>query len=394
MRLLFIKRSVPFPRASGQDVHSFQMMKALGELGHEVGLATVDEPSCAALDGLRLDHRISLARVANNKKGEEVRLTHFQERFRSYYGVERSWISSMRDAVACYRPDAVVGVGLDVLPYLGALKGTVRVWYAADEWVWHHLSQVRFCDRPSWKNLREAVVKGLYERAFAPAIDRAWVVSDVERRAIRWLAGVNAVDTLPNGVDASFFSPVDAKEINHSAVFWGRLDFGPNIQALQWFCRRVWPAVVHEVPHARFTIIGFNPSPAVRELARGGGITLRPNLSDLRAEVGSHAVVVLPFVSGGGIKNKLLEAASLAKPIICSRRGAVGVLANGSRPWIQADRPDQWSRAIVGLWNDRVERRRLGEEARRWVMENHTWTAAAHGAIEGLKDSLDMRMHI
>ena len=42
------------------------------------------------------------------------------------------------------------------------------------------------------------------------------------------------------------------------------------------------------------------------------GIDLVPDLPDLRDEIARHAAVVLPFVSGGGIKNKLLEAASMA----------------------------------------------------------------------------------
>ena len=39
------------------------------------------------------------------------------------------------------------------------------------------------------------------------------------------------------------------------------------------------------------------------------------NLPDLRAEVQRREIVVLPFVSGGGIKNKLLEAAAMGMPM-------------------------------------------------------------------------------
>ena len=38
----------------------------------------------------------------------------------------------------------------------------------------------------------------------------------------------------------------------------------------------------------------------------------------VRAGVAAHQVAVMPFVSGGGIKNKLLEAAAMARP----RRGS------------------------------------------------------------------------
>ena len=49
-----------------------------------------------------------------------------------------------------------------------------------------------------------------------------------------------------------------------------------------------------------------------------------PDLPDLREEIAAHQVVVLPFVSGGGIKNKLLEAAAMGKAVVCTRAGLRG----------------------------------------------------------------------
>ncbi len=162
----------------------------------------------------------------------------------------------------------------------------------------------------TWANVKQAAVKGLYERAYGPMLDRVWVVSEADRRAMQRVAGVGGVDVLPNGVDAEHFAPRERPEAPNSCVFWGRLDFGPNIQALEWFCRRVWPAVRQARPDAMFTIYGFQPSAQVRSLEKAGGVRIVPDLPDLRDEIAAHQVVVLPFVSGGGIKNKLLEAAA------------------------------------------------------------------------------------
>jgi glycosyltransferase involved in cell wall biosynthesis len=387
MRLLFVKTGLAWPRASGQDVHGFYMMKALGELGHDVALATVARPSRAAVEGLRLELEQSLGALdAHGESGAP--LTWLQDRFRSYYGIDQKSIDGLSRTADMFRADAVIAVGLEVLPYLAGIRGRVRVWYAADEWVWHHLSLCRFDQPQSWGNLKVAAVKGLYERAYAQVVDRAWVVSDSERRAMRWLAGVRAVDTIPNGVDGTHFAPRRSEEIPESAIFWGRLDFGPNIQALEWFCRRIWPAIRLEAPDARFTIVGFNPGAEVRSLAlEGEGITLKADVTDLRAEAGRHAVVVLPFVSGGGIKNKLLEAASLGKPIVCSRRACNG-LRRGPWPVIQANSVDDWTAAVVGLWGDAERRRRLGDDAREWVLTHHDWSSAARTAIAGLEQSV------
>jgi len=124
---------------------------------------------------------------------------------------------------------------------------------------------------------------------------------------------------------------------------------------------------------------------AVKKAANAPGITLIEDLPDLRQEVGSHAVVVLPFVSGGGIKNKLLEAAAMGKAIVCTPRVMSGL--KGDPPLVQAKTPAEWTAAIVDIWNNDARRRQLGTASRAWVLEHHTWTAAARDAIAGLEAS-------
>jgi glycosyltransferase involved in cell wall biosynthesis len=155
---------------------------------------------------------------------------------------------------------------------------------------------------------------------------------------------------------------------------------------LEWFCRRVWPLVRAARPAATFTVYGFQPTPAVRAFSGRDGITLVPDLPDLREEVARHQVVVLPFISGGGIKNKLLEAAGMGKPILCTPHACGGLRAEDSLPLVRARSRAGWVRHLLALWSDPAERRRLGEQARLWVLRRHTWVAAARiaaGSLEG-----------
>jgi glycosyltransferase involved in cell wall biosynthesis len=382
VRLLFFKERLAWPRSSGHDVHSFHMMKALADLGHEVSLVTVEEPAPEAIAGLALSQRRSLAGMGGGGGGSS--LTGLRERFRSYWGIDPARIEAVSRAADECGAEAVVVVGLGVLPYLGSIDGPRRVWYAGDEWVWHHLSQVRASEPASWGNLRDAAVKGLYERAYAPLLDRVWVVSEADRRALGWVLGSRGVDVVPNGIDGEHFRPIDGPEDEQTCVFWGRLDFGPNVQALRWFCHRVWPALRRVAPGARFTIYGFNPTDPVRSLAGRDGIELVPDLPDLRGEIARHQVVVLPFVSGGGIKNKLLEAAAMGKAIVASPHATNGLDLPSDPPVSRARTARRWVEEVSGLWADPGRRRGLGEAARRWVLENHTWEGAARVVLAGL----------
>lgn len=387
MRLLFVKEAMSWPRSSGHDVHCYYMMEALAGLGHDVALITAADPVPEAIAGLPLSLQRSFS-SAPADDGEALQLTRMQERFRSYWGIDRGRIRVVARTASEFEADAVIVVGLNVLPYLGAVTGCVRVWYAADEWVWHHLSQVRLFHRSTWGEVKPALLKGLYERAYQSLLDRVWVVTDRDRSAMRWAGGARTIDVIPNGVDGNHYRPVAVAELERTCTFWGRLDFGPNIQALDWFCRQVWPLVRQHVPDARFVIYGFSPGPAVHAMTRLHGVELIADVPDLRSEVARHQAVVLPFVSGGGIKNKLLEAASMAKAIVCAPRACNGLQMDCDLPLLLARKPAQWLSHLKMLWHDAALRSRLGGRARRWVSERHSWQAAALAAVRALEQSM------
>ena len=381
MRLLFVKHSLVWPRSSGHDVHTFHMMKACGELGHEISLATVVPPEPKAIEGLTLRHYVRLTAPSDEISGP-LTSTWLQGRFRSFWGVDDLHALALKRAVDTQRPDAVIIVGLDALPYFPALRGTVRIWYAADEWVLHHLSMLQLRGGQLIENLKAAAIKGLYERAHRRVVDRAWVVTDRDRVAMQRVAGIGRVDVLPNGVDSDFFKPGAEPVEDHTAVFWGRLDFGPNIQALEWFCRKVWPRIRAASAEARFKIVGFQPGDKVKDLANAPGITLEANVRDLRPVVRRQALAVLPLVSGAGIKNKLLEAAAMGLPVVCTPLATLGL--RGQPPVIIASSADEFADAVLAIWSDPQSREGRSKAIREWVKTNHSWRAAAETAMAAL----------
>jgi glycosyltransferase involved in cell wall biosynthesis len=196
------------------------------------------------------------------------------------------------------------------------------------------------------------------------------------------------VDLLPNGVDAAHYAPQSVAEQPESCTFWGRLDFEPNQQALAWFVEQVWPRVRDRMPTARFTVYGFQPTSTIEQMMTGPGLSLAANRPDIRADIATHAVVVLPFVSGGGIKNKLLEAAAMARPVIASPRALNGLRQADDNVFRRARTPDEWVTALVDLWSSAERRRVLGAAARSWVTTHHDWSAAARTAVAGVEASL------
>lgn len=382
MRFLFLKKSLNWPRSVGHDVHVFYLAQALARLGHAIGLATVEPPAEMAVAGLDLE--AGLHSLSSPSAPAPVRLSRLQRRFLRYWGSERAWIDATGEIVAEIRPDVVVAAGFDLAPCLAAVHGPTRIWYLADEYARRHWSMWKPLRPGTVRHLFQAFVNAGYERSYAIHYDRAWAVSDDEARAMRRIASAGAVDVIRNGVDSDWFAPGDEPRTPRSCVFWGRLDAAPNIQALEWFCRNVWPALRRKAPDARFSILGFAPNEPVRALAQEG-VSIVADLPDIRPQVRRHEVAVMPFTSEGGIKNKLLEAAALGMPIVTTPQGCAGLDSGGGLPMIVARTAGQWVNAVSGLWADAEKRAKLGGVARDWVLARHTWKAAAEAALAGLQ---------
>src|SRR5262245_16633376 len=117
LRLLFAKNELGYPRSSGHDIRAYNMMRAMEQLGHHVGLLTVVEPKPQALDGLRLAWR---GRWAANVPvtSPTPPLPSMQARYASYFGATDDLMLAVAAAVRQFDADALIGIGPDMPPYM------------------------------------------------------------------------------------------------------------------------------------------------------------------------------------------------------------------------------------------------------------------------------------
>ena len=370
MRLLFVKHSLVWPRSSGHDVHTFYMMKACAELGHEVVAGDrrpirspgARRPAARDTDSARRPSRPTRAPFAGDVAPDAVPIV---------LGRRDAQIAALQHAVADVSSRTRSSSSASTrCPTSRRSPDAVRIWYAADEWVLHHLSQLQ----SSLRTIREhlwaaAATKALYERAHRHVVDRAWVVSESDRRAMRLVAGMQQRGRPAQRRRRRVLSRRAPKPVeDRTAVFWGRLDFGPNIQALEWFCGSVWPRVRQSVPDARFTIIGFQPTDEVQKLAgRRRASSLLANVRDLRSDGpparGRRAAVRL--------RRRHQEQAARsrgARPADRLHADGVARLARHSRRSLTASSPEEFAAALVGVWSDAATAPAARRGRRDWVV--------------------------
>src|SRR5712692_4057672 len=121
VRLLFYKTDLAWPRISGHDVHAFNMMRAMSRLGARIGLVTLRAPSRDAASGLDLEMSVTLGESDVSPNGDVSPLSGLEERYRSYWGVDTRHIQTVGLMAKRFGAEAVVVIGLDALPMLGAV---------------------------------------------------------------------------------------------------------------------------------------------------------------------------------------------------------------------------------------------------------------------------------
>src|SRR5262245_34404236 len=186
LRVLCYKPTLGWPRTKGHDVALFHLTQELAGLGVRVGLVTATRPTERAVEGLQLDLLHALDEdplppgVELDPRG---RLSGLREKFRAYWGIPEKRVLGLAALARHFQADVVVASGLDALPMLGAVDSAARVWHAGDEWVLHHLSLMQATTPATWRELKPAAIKGVYEFVYGGLLDRIWVVTVPDRRA-------------------------------------------------------------------------------------------------------------------------------------------------------------------------------------------------------------------
>ena len=208
------------------------------------------------------------------------------------------------------------------------------------------------------------------EQRLLPQFDLVLATSDADRNRIQQLAPRARVTVYPNAVPLRFPSPVEEE---HCIAFSGNLEYHPNVAAVRFFARQVWPALRRQDPALRWLLIGRNQWAVARWTAGDPRIEATGPVEDPLAELARARLVVAPLLAGSGTRVKILEAWAASRAVVSTRVGAEGLPAIDGENLLLADSPEEILRAVWKLLEDEALRRRLGSAGRRVVEQQLCW---------------------
>lgn len=188
---------------------------------------------------------------------------------------------------------------------------------------------------------------------------------------------------LSTGVDTQYFSPGERVEDPQSIIFLGSMDWMPNIDAVHFFVKNVYPAIKKEIPTVRLYIVGRNPVDSIKMLEKKNmGIIVTGTVIDTRPYIDQAACAVVPLRVGGGTRIKIYEMMSMEKAVISTTLGAEGLgYINGENILI-ADESSKFSQIVINVLRDKSLRERIGKKARLYVEENCSWKVVTDRFVE------------
>jgi sugar transferase (PEP-CTERM/EpsH1 system associated) len=241
----------------------------------------------------------------------------------------------------------------------------------------------------AWINRREARLLARFEREIAEQADVSLFVSEAEATIFRSRSGLgrDRVRALDNGIDIARFDPAIFKHVDNPEpmiVFTGQMDYRPNIDAVEHFARRTFPAIRAKHPATLFAIVGRNPTPQVRKLAEVKGVMVTGEVPDVRPWIAAATVVVAPLEIARGVQNKVLEAMAMARPVVASSAAFEGIDATPGTHLLVADTAAyEMANAVSQLIADPALASQIGRAGRARMIARYDWEAQLR-ALDGM----------
>ena len=230
----------------------------------------------------------------------------------------------------------------------------------------------------------EARKMSRYERRALRKFHHVIAVSEHDRQQMLAMDPACAITVVPTGVDTQKYEVAPSASANPPRiVFTGSMDWEPNIDAVAYFCRQIFPGILAELPSAKFQIVGRNPRSRVQKLA-SPSVEVTGTVPCVADYLREATVVVVPLRIGGGTRLKIFEAMAMGKAVVSTSIGAEGLDVTPGRDLLLADDPAGFTAGILRLFREPALRRQY-EQAAASLALRYDWAQIAQRFADVLR---------
>lgn len=374
MNILFLSRWFPYPVNNGSKLRIYNLLRGLSALHQVTLLCFSDQPEAATPPELSV-----LCEQIKVVGWREFQPNSLRALLGVFGKVPRSLVDTysvameneIKEAIRAKKFDLVICSQWDMTAYW-KLFGDIPVLYEEIEVGLLYMSvaqaksvKQRLRNWLTWKKHAAYLADLLGARRVST------VVSEQEKQLLQRIApGNNEIHVFPNCVKLDEYTDIREEKTYPSIIFTGSFRYHPNYEALVWFLERIYPLVQSQIPDVRLIVTGDHMD---LPLPKKPNVTLSGFVDDIRPYISQASVSIVPLLSGGGTRLKILEAMALKTPVVSTSKGAEGLDVEDNKHLLIADQEDDFASKVVKVIKDRELSDHLADHGYRLVQEKYDW---------------------
>lgn len=402
MRVLLLSHRVPFPPNSGYPIVVYNTIKGLQKLGAEITLFSLNNSKeYVDVDDIydpvfeKIDFHSFTIDIEVNVWDAFVNVFSNQS-----YNVSRFFDNDaekvLENVLREKEFDIVQFEGLFVVPYLDTVKqySKAKLVYRAhhiEHDVWERLAQrERFTPRRTYLDFLARRLKA-YEMEQINRFHQVFAISNPDRQKLLLMGCETRLDVFPVALDFEKYN-IDTSKTSFPTLFHlGAMDWRPNKEGLEWFLDEIWPDIEELSGELRFYIAGKNMQKQFFDYD-SDNLIVEGEVFDAVDFINSKAIMIVPLLSGSGMRVKIIEGMVMQKCIIATSMAADGIDCKHGRDILIADTPDEFYRAILKCITHPNKWQEIGRNARKTAERHHEVNANAkrmfdiYGELVAVKD--------
>lgn len=380
-RILSVLDSLPYPLIDGYKLREYHLLRNISKRW-DISIICFEEPNASFEDRNHLKQYFS-SLIEIPRDSAEFSLNNISKRM----------FSRVSQEIKNRNYDLIYVAGLSVLPYLHDYSDIPIIVDLVDDDTIKIYQKFR---------LEKKIINKLkffkwwyksvqFRNRYVPKFRNLILTSHIDADSIKRVCTNSNIYIISNGVDGEYLKSNSSKinGVQPTLCFTGVMSFEPNDDAMLYFCGKILPIIKSEYPDIKLLIIGKDPSNKLLGIAKNDkSIEITGYVNDIRPYLEKAMVYVSPLRMGSGIKNKILEAMAMSKPIVSTSIGCGGVEVEADKNIIIEDQPEKFAKAVIALLKDKEKRQWLGINGRRLIQEQYDWKSRSQNLEEIFIDVL------
>jgi glycosyltransferase involved in cell wall biosynthesis len=381
MKVLLITNRVPFPADGGYSIVVYNTIEALLALNCKITLYSlnttkhyvdVKEVSDPILSKIKF-HQF---KIDNRVKVKDAFVNLFSKQS---YNISRFYhagcASKIGHLVRTGKFDIIQFEGLQVTPYLEVIKANTnaKLVYRAhniEHQIWKRLTQQEsFLARKLYLNLLSKRLKR-FEYKVLNSFDALIAISFVDEGFFKSLNFKAPTFTFPVALNLEHYQKQYPISAHKSVGYIGSMDWRPNIEGLDWFINKVWPSIEQLNSGITFHLAGKN-IPKQYHIMGNDTFVMEGRVENAQEFISRQHVLIVPLLSGSGMRVKIIEAMALGKCIIATSIAAEGINYEHDKNILIADKADDFYKQILRCFTNKGLINKIGEGAKKLVEKYH-----------------------